>query len=146
MFWWLYTIIYCKNPFFGKPTNDFSPLQVCRMVPKNFEISPIEKYKFNVSAFQHTFERPSKTSRSKFIQFWNSKIPLLVSFPRMHHVKKHLQLSRTKTYNGTTLWSDAKSWKYVTNLNQLKCFAALKRSLNSCSRVSFPFITLMTTR
>ena len=38
-----------KTHFFGKPTNDFFPLQVCRMVPKNFEISTIEKY--DVSAF-----------------------------------------------------------------------------------------------
>ena len=84
MFWWLYTIIYCKNPFFGKPTNDFFPLQVYRMVPKNFEIFTIEKY--NVSGFQRTFERPSTTSGSKFIPFWNSKTPLLVSFPRMHQM------------------------------------------------------------
>ena len=38
-----------KTSIFGKPTNDFFPLQVCRMVPKNFEISMIEKY--DVSAF-----------------------------------------------------------------------------------------------
>ena len=38
-----------KVHFFGKPTNDFFPLQVYRMVPKNFEISTIEKY--DVSAF-----------------------------------------------------------------------------------------------
>ena len=89
MFWWLYTIIYCENTFFGKPTNDFFPLHVCRMVLKNFEISAIEKY--DVSAFQRTFERPSTTSRSKFIPFWNSKIPLSLSFPRMHHMELMLQ-------------------------------------------------------
>ena len=67
-----------------KPTNDFFLSQICRMVPKNFDISTIEMN--DVSAFQRTFECPSTTSRSKFIPSWNSKIPLLVSFPRRHHM------------------------------------------------------------
>ena len=83
MFWWLYTIIYCKTHFLEKPQITFSPYRFARMVSKNFEISTIEKN--NVSAFQSTFERPT-TSRSKFIPFWNSKIPLSVSFPRRHHM------------------------------------------------------------
>ena len=83
MFWWLYTIIYCKIHFW-KTHKWLFPLHVCRMVPKNFEIPTIEKN--DVSVFQRTFERPSTTSRSKFIPFWNSKIPLLVSFPQMHHM------------------------------------------------------------
>ena len=106
MFWWLYTILCWKNPFFGKPTNDFFPLQVYRMVPKNFEISTIEKY--DVSAFQRTFERPSTTSRSKVIPFWSSKIPLSVSFPQMHQMPFSL-ISINLTKTNEQIWSRKKN-------------------------------------
>ena len=47
--WPICAIFPQKHPFFGKPTNEFYYLSVYRMVPKNFEISTIEKY--DVSAF-----------------------------------------------------------------------------------------------
>ena len=82
--WPICAIFPQKHPFFGKPTNDFFHLWVYRMVPRNFEISTIEKY--GPSAFQRTFERPYSPPRSKVITIWSSKMLLLVSFPEMFHM------------------------------------------------------------
>ncbi len=63
--WPICAIFPQKHTFFGKPTSNFFHLWVYRMVPKNFEISTIEKY--GPSAFQRTFERPYSPPRSKVI-------------------------------------------------------------------------------
>ena len=83
--WPICAIFPQKHPFFGKPTNDFFHLWVYRMVPRNFEISTIEKY--GPSAFQRTFERPYSPPRSKVITIWSSKMLLSVSFPEIHHMR-----------------------------------------------------------
>ena len=74
--WHICAIFPQKHPFFGKPTNVFLffYLWVYHMVPKNFEISTIEKY--GPSAFQRTFERPYSPPRSKVITIWSSKMLL----------------------------------------------------------------------
>ena len=54
------------------------------MVPRGLEISGMKKY--DVSAFQRTFERPHTLFRSKVTVLWSSKTPLLVSFLRVYHM------------------------------------------------------------
>ena len=63
--WPICAIFPQKHPFCGKPTSNFFDLWVYRMVPKNFEISTMEKC--GPSAFQRTFKRPYSPPKSQLI-------------------------------------------------------------------------------